>query len=174
MAHAVYLFRILQIEREVSTAEGHAVHVNVDLWDVSGSSKYSHCWSAIQKDAVGVLFVYCPNSPSQISQVQQWYELFALSMRIQRKQFMTIGFFDKTDEASEYAANHRKESGDTFKVQSQLPSGLPPVTCVVAADNLPALRPAFDDFVAALRPFATDLQQPSDVNSHPSTAHNIS
>ena len=48
----------------------------MELWDVSGSNQYEGCWSAIQRDAHGVIFVFNPESAAQAKHLDSFHQAF--------------------------------------------------------------------------------------------------
>merc|ERR1719183_2717886 len=62
--------RILEFEGEVRCV---SQQVTIELWDVSGDfiqPKYTKCWQAIQKDAVGCVLVYNPERANHEQDVE--------------------------------------------------------------------------------------------------------
>merc|ERR1712182_87190 len=79
--------RILEFEGEVRCI---SQHVTIELWDVSGDAKYSKCWPAIKKDAVGCVLVYNPDRPNHEAEIEQWFQWFPKSMNMTPNQVMVI------------------------------------------------------------------------------------
>jgi GTPase SAR1 family protein len=52
------------------------VRATVEIWDVGGSSKYQSCWTAIKKDADGVIFVMNPEIEGQERELELWFKNF--------------------------------------------------------------------------------------------------
>eukprot|EP01013_Petalomonas_cantuscygni_P024274 TRINITY_DN45872_c0_g1_i1.p2 TRINITY_DN45872_c0_g1~~TRINITY_DN45872_c0_g1_i1.p2 ORF type:complete len:224 (+),score=39.72 TRINITY_DN45872_c0_g1_i1:182-853(+) len=48
----------------------------VELWDISGNTRYRACWPAIQKDVDGLLFVLNPDIRTHDKEVEVWYKTF--------------------------------------------------------------------------------------------------
>ena len=46
--------------------------VQVELWDCSGDRKYENCWTAILRDAQGVVLVYDPTIKEQEKDIELW------------------------------------------------------------------------------------------------------
>lgn len=61
---------------------GGSSKASVELWDVSGHSRYQSCWPAIMKDANGILFVFNPDVKNQEKELEAWHKGFTPSTRI--------------------------------------------------------------------------------------------
>eukprot|EP00276_Gloeochaete_wittrockiana_P004889 CAMPEP_0184644640 /NCGR_PEP_ID=MMETSP0308-20130426/1336_1 /TAXON_ID=38269 /ORGANISM="Gloeochaete witrockiana, Strain SAG 46.84" /LENGTH=193 /DNA_ID=CAMNT_0027073295 /DNA_START=65 /DNA_END=646 /DNA_ORIENTATION=+ len=70
--------RVLEFEREIpSTKDKRGVlKVNVELWDCAGDRKYESCWSAMARDANGLVFVFNPDMKGHEKEVELWYKWF--------------------------------------------------------------------------------------------------
>lgn len=70
--------RILEFERDAphnpkKPGQGKAL---VQLWDVSGNSKYDRCWPAIIKEANGIMFCYNAENPKHDQEMEGWLNYF--------------------------------------------------------------------------------------------------
>ncbi len=50
--------------------------VNIELWDMSGDSKYEGCWKAAMADADGTVLIYNVDAPSQEREIADWHDIF--------------------------------------------------------------------------------------------------
>eukprot|EP00761_Pharyngomonas_kirbyi_P014920 gb/GECH01014951.1/.p1 GENE.gb/GECH01014951.1/~~gb/GECH01014951.1/.p1 ORF type:complete len:203 (+),score=51.56 gb/GECH01014951.1/:1-609(+) len=70
--------RIQEVERngikEDEASEEEDVYVQ--LWDTSGNRSFQSCWTAIEKDIDGIIFVYNPYE-NQEKELEFWYRAFA-------------------------------------------------------------------------------------------------
>eukprot|EP01012_Entosiphon_sulcatum_P034163 TRINITY_DN43285_c0_g1_i1.p1 TRINITY_DN43285_c0_g1~~TRINITY_DN43285_c0_g1_i1.p1 ORF type:complete len:206 (-),score=44.15 TRINITY_DN43285_c0_g1_i1:50-667(-) len=55
---------------------------NVELWDVSGSPRYTSCWPAIMKDVGGIIFVFNPEMKNQERDLENWHQHFAIANKV--------------------------------------------------------------------------------------------
>ena len=74
--------RILEFEMPSLNVAGTNVKAEVELWDMSGSNQFEGCWSAIQRDAHGVIFVFNPDSAAQAKQLDAFHQAFAQGRNI--------------------------------------------------------------------------------------------
>ena len=71
---------------------GGSSKASVELWDVSGHSRYQSCWPAIMKDANGVLFVFNPEVKNQDKELDNWHKSFALPTKVKSEPTLGYGF----------------------------------------------------------------------------------
>eukprot|EP00439_Symbiodinium_sp_Y106_P066061 s1972_g10.t1 len=93
--------RILECETEVRTATG-SLRLTVEIWDVSGDTKFQKCWPAIKKDAVGAILVYNPEKPNHEQEVEQWFNWFPrtwqpLTMNMSASQVLVMQSLRRSD-----------------------------------------------------------------------------
>merc|ERR1719443_2677278 len=84
--------RILEFEGEVRCVSRH---VTIELWDVSGDTKYSKCWPAVRKDSVGCVLVYSPEKPNHEAEVEQWFQWFPKAMGMSPNHVMVVQALSK-------------------------------------------------------------------------------
>eukprot|EP01136_Pigoraptor_vietnamica_P010270 Opistho-1_new@3312 len=69
--------RILEFDRELPSAgRQRSVTAQVELWDVSGDSRFEACYPAILKDAIAVVLVFDPEDKSQTAAIENWHSRF--------------------------------------------------------------------------------------------------
>jgi Rab-like protein 5 len=135
--------RVVELDQALSAAQarrwGGKRELAVELWDVSGNTKYESCWPALQKGALGVVLVYNAENDSQAHEVATWFEWFVEKAGLRPEQCLVL-------------ANDRNSgSGD--------PRAKPPPAldecemCYTDADDLDKIRTAFQDFCGALGSF---------------------
>ena len=74
--------RILEFEMPSLNVASQNVKAEVEMWDVSGSNQFEGCWSAIQRDAHGVIFVFNPDSAAQAKQLDAFHQAFVQGRNI--------------------------------------------------------------------------------------------
>mmetsp|Transcript_86803 Transcript_86803/g.201993 ORF Transcript_86803/g.201993 Transcript_86803/m.201993 type:complete len:193 (-) Transcript_86803:63-641(-) len=136
--------RILECEAEVRSA---SQRITVDLWDVSGDTKYQKCWPAIKKDSVGVVLVYNPEKQNQETEIEQWFQQFPKTMNMSAAQVMVVQSLR----------------------QSNMPRRMPLPAKLAAAgvgqpvalsvDDLPSVRKYFSQFLETVRQTVLDKQR---------------
>merc|ERR1719335_1779580 len=104
--------------------------------------KYSSCWPAVQKDAVGVVLVYNPDVPQQSAEVEAWYQNFSRAMDMPPKQCMVI-----------QTLREGKKAPLPNTLQALAPAvGIP-------NDDLVSVRSEFDRFIARVTQSVADVQR---------------
>merc|ERR1712146_104423 len=136
--------RILEFEGEVKCM---SQHVTIELWDVSGDTKYSKCWPAIKKDAVGCVLVYSPEKPNHEAEVEQWFQWFPKSMGMLPSQVMVIQALSRADGPRKIALPNKLAFAG---VQSPV---------VVTIDDLVVARKDFDRFLERVLQSVLDKQR---------------
>ncbi|CAH8540470.1 unnamed protein product [Schistosoma margrebowiei] len=81
--------RILEYEQKVKI-KGKISKVEVELWDASGDKKYETCWPAIFKGSNGIVFVYNPDNPNHVNDLQNWYRAVPPSLGLSEQQMCII------------------------------------------------------------------------------------
>ncbi|KRW99354.1 P-loop containing nucleoside triphosphate hydrolase [Pseudocohnilembus persalinus] len=127
--------RILEFEKEgpSNPRKPGQTSVLVELWDVSGDSKYSRCWPAIQKGAQGIILVFNPDNPKHQNEIESWVESFPKKIGIPANQCTCF-------------AHH--PSGRPIKGKTGPPKGAPtlnPSDTSIESGN-DTIHPAFDKF----------------------------
>eukprot|EP00041_Stephanoeca_diplocostata_P004094 m.40815 g.40815 ORF g.40815 m.40815 type:complete len:189 (+) comp14860_c0_seq1:159-725(+) len=69
--------RIMEVQRDSLHRESTSYNTVFELWDVSGSDEFDHCWTAASREATGVVFVFNPDEEGQEKSLLKWYQLFA-------------------------------------------------------------------------------------------------
>lgn len=64
---------------------GRGTRVNVELWDIGGSSKFQGCWAACYKNADGIIYVMNPEVRNQEKELEMWQKAFAVPAKIPDK-----------------------------------------------------------------------------------------
>lgn len=54
----------------------------VELWDVSGDTRFASCWPAIAQDCDGVLMVFNPDEKGQEKDIEMWFKTFVLNKNL--------------------------------------------------------------------------------------------
>jgi len=138
--------RILEFEGEVVRRFNR--QATIELWDVSGDQKYSKCWPAIKKDAVGAVLVYNPEKQEQEQDVEQWFQWFPKSMGLSANQVMVI-------QAVSGAGASRR-----FPLPNRIAfANVGPPTMVTVDDLSTMVRPAFDKFLERVLQTVTERQR---------------
>lgn len=136
--------RILEFEGEVKCV---SQQVTIELWDVSGDSKYSQCWPAIRKDAVGCVIVYNPEKQKDEQEVEQWFQWFPRSMGFGPSQVLVV------------QALFRADGPRKLPLPGKLQSAGIAHPLVVTADDLVACRKEFDKFLEKVLQGVLDKQR---------------
>eukprot|EP00930_Biecheleria_cincta_P104582 TRINITY_DN96954_c0_g1_i1.p1 TRINITY_DN96954_c0_g1~~TRINITY_DN96954_c0_g1_i1.p1 ORF type:complete len:194 (-),score=37.90 TRINITY_DN96954_c0_g1_i1:84-665(-) len=137
--------RILECETEVRSASSG--RMTVELWDVSGDTKFQKCWPAIKKDAVGCILVYNPEKQNHEEEVEKWFQWFPRTMNFSANQVLVIQSLRRSD----------------VPRRTPLPAKLAhagvaqPVT--VSADDMVAARKHFGTFLETVRQSVLDKQR---------------
>jgi Rab-like protein 5 len=137
--------RILECETEVRSASSG--RMTVELWDVSGDTKFQKCWPAIKKDAVGCILVYNPEKQNHEEEVEKWFQWFPRSMNFSANQVLVIQSLRRSD----------------VPRRTPLPAKLAhagvaqPAT--VSADDLVSARKHFGTFLETVRQSVLDKQR---------------
>lgn len=75
--------RILEFEREApKTSKRGGDKILIELWDVSGDTKYERTWSGIQRGADGVILVFNAENSKHESEVESWVKAFPSKMGV--------------------------------------------------------------------------------------------
>jgi len=136
--------RILEFEGEVRCV---SQHVTIELWDVSGDTKYQKCWPAIKKDAVGCVLVYNPERTNHEQEIEQWYQWFPKSMNMSPNQVMVIQTLSRADGPRKIPLTNKIAFAGIG----------PPV--VVTVDDLIVARKDFDRFLEKVLQSVMDKQR---------------
>lgn len=136
--------RILEFEGEVRCV---SQHVTIELWDVSGDTKYQKCWPAIKKDAVGCVLVYNPEKPNHEAEIEQWFQWFPKAMNMTPNQVMVIQTLMRPDAPRKIPMPNKIAFAGVG----------PPV--VVTADVLTDARKDFDKFLEKVLQSVMDKQR---------------
>jgi len=81
--------RILEVERDPpKTGRRGEGKVQVELWDSSGDHRYEKCWTAIKKDALGVVLVFGSDDPP--TTMESWAANFPVRMGISQSQCLVL------------------------------------------------------------------------------------
>ena len=67
--------RILEFER-IAKAGKTSINMQVELWDCSGDRRYENCWTAILREAHGVVMVFDPTIKEQEKDIEKWYKTY--------------------------------------------------------------------------------------------------
>merc|ERR1719486_743294 len=139
--------RILEFEGEVRCV---SQQVTIELWDVSGDfiqPKYTKCWPAIQKDAVGCVLVYNPERPNHEQEIEKWFQMFPKSMNMSPNQVMVIQTLSRADAPRKIPLPNKISFAGVG----------PPV--VVTVDDLVVARKDFDKFLEKVLQSVLDKQR---------------
>jgi len=136
--------RILEFEGEVKCM---SQHVTIELWDVSGDAKYSKCWPAIKKDAVGCVLVYNPEKAGHEQEVEQWFQWFPKAMNMSHSQVMAVQAIPRSD-------GPRK-----IPLPNKIAFASVGPAVVVTVDDLVCIRGAFDKFLEKVVQSVLDKQR---------------
>lgn len=133
--------RILEFEGDVQSV---GQHVTIELWDVSGDTKYAKCWPAIKQDAVGCVLVYNPERQGDVEEVEKWFQWFPKTMNLSNTQILVIQSLNKPD--------------STWK--HPLPAKLQQLNSVaVGVDDLVYVRTSFDKYLDQILQSVMDKQR---------------
>jgi intraflagellar transport protein 22 len=82
--HPTVGVRILEFEKEAPRNQKRPGQekILVELWDVSGDTKYDRCWPAIMKGAHGVVLVYNAENPKHENEMDAWVNAFPKKMSL--------------------------------------------------------------------------------------------
>merc|ERR1719326_364827 len=140
--------RILEFEGEVVRRFNR--QATIELWDVSGDQKYSKCWPAIKKDAVGCVLVYNPERQEQEQDVEQCFQWFPKSMGLTANQVMVI----------QAVSGGAQQQGRRFPLPNRIAfANVGPPTMVTVDDLTTAARPAFDKFLERVLQTVSERQR---------------
>ena len=79
------------------------VKAEVELWDVSGSNQYESCWSAIQRDAHGVIFVFNPESAAQAKNLDSFHQSFVQGRNVPDTACVVFAHFLSSSQVNSYS-----------------------------------------------------------------------
>ncbi|EGR32505.1 rab-like protein 5, putative, partial [Ichthyophthirius multifiliis] len=107
---------------------------SVQLWDVSGDSKYDQTWPAIQKNCQGCILVFNAENPKHEQEIEAWVNAFPKKCGIQPS--MLIAF------------SHFLSGKPVPKTKQRQIKGLPTVSCYNTSieEGAETIHPAFDKF----------------------------
>mmetsp|Transcript_2229 Transcript_2229/g.4092 ORF Transcript_2229/g.4092 Transcript_2229/m.4092 type:complete len:193 (-) Transcript_2229:137-715(-) len=136
--------RILECESEVRSG---SARVTVELWDVSGDTKYQKCWPAIKKDAVGAILVYNPEKQNHEQEIEQWFQWFPRTMNMSPNQVMVIQSLRRADVPRR------------MPLPAKLAAAGVAQPAAVPADDLVSARKFFSSFLETVRQSVMDKQR---------------
>ncbi|XP_046841474.1 intraflagellar transport protein 22 homolog isoform X1 [Xenia sp. Carnegie-2017] len=143
--------RILEFECSGISLGKKDATCEVELWDCSGDPKFENCWPAIQKDAIGILFVYNPDQMGHGKQLETLYVHFVQEQGLKDTQCMVF-------------AHHKPGAND--KTRSHIPSYLSNIPCVQT--NLESdsdfVKEKFNDLLAILMRNWTDKRDQEELS----------
>eukprot|EP00442_Polarella_glacialis_P039901 CAMPEP_0115084214 /NCGR_PEP_ID=MMETSP0227-20121206/21097_1 /TAXON_ID=89957 /ORGANISM="Polarella glacialis, Strain CCMP 1383" /LENGTH=193 /DNA_ID=CAMNT_0002472919 /DNA_START=68 /DNA_END=649 /DNA_ORIENTATION=+ len=137
--------RILECETEV---RGSSQRVTVELWDVSGDTKFQKSWPAIKKDAVGAILVYNPEKQNHEQELEQWFQWFPRTMNMSPNQVLVIQSLRRSD------LQQRR-----FPLPSKLTAAGVNQLVTVSAEDIVGARKHFGTFLETVRQSVLDKQR---------------
>ena len=81
--------RILEFE-QIAKAGKTSINIQVELWDCSGDRRYENCWTAILRDAHGVVMVYDPTIKEQEKDIEMWHKSFVIPLGLPDTQILLL------------------------------------------------------------------------------------
>jgi Rab-like protein 5 len=81
--------RILECEKAVQAGK-KSLKLQVELWDCSGDRQYENCWTAILRDAQGVILCYDPTIKEQEKDIELWHKTFVAPLHLGEGQIMVF------------------------------------------------------------------------------------
>eukprot|EP00931_Biecheleriopsis_adriatica_P005958 TRINITY_DN107423_c0_g1_i1.p1 TRINITY_DN107423_c0_g1~~TRINITY_DN107423_c0_g1_i1.p1 ORF type:complete len:214 (-),score=52.10 TRINITY_DN107423_c0_g1_i1:93-671(-) len=136
--------RILECESEVRASSSR---ITVELWDVSGDTKYQKCWPAIKKDAVGAILVYNPEKQNHEQEIEQWFQWFPRSMNFSPNQVLVIQSLRRSDVPRRMPLPAKLAAAGIAQPAS------------VPADDIVSARKFFSSFLETVRQSVMDKQR---------------
>lgn len=79
---------------------GRGTRAVVELWDVSGATRFQNCWPAIKQDAHGILFVFNPEIAGQERELEFWYKSFGVDPDIPMAHCLIFAHHSSAGEAT--------------------------------------------------------------------------
>mmetsp|Transcript_43059 Transcript_43059/g.49480 ORF Transcript_43059/g.49480 Transcript_43059/m.49480 type:complete len:192 (-) Transcript_43059:1090-1665(-) len=146
--------RILEFEKEIPKMQKRHSEgtITVELWDLSGDSKYESCWPAVQDEADGIVFIFDPTNPDQEGEMDSWVTAFPRQMDMHPS--MCIGL-----------ANHFDGQGASLSKKSNPPKGLTHLTIYdCSVENNTAAKVGFDRLFETLVSKALEKQDSEEMN----------
>ena len=95
------------------------VKAEVELWDVSGSNQYESCWSAIQRDAHGVIFVFNPESAAQAKNLDSFHQSFVQGRNVPDTACVVFAHFLSSSQVNSYFVDVKFQFNKEFFVPCQ-------------------------------------------------------
>mmetsp|Transcript_102787 Transcript_102787/g.299798 ORF Transcript_102787/g.299798 Transcript_102787/m.299798 type:complete len:192 (-) Transcript_102787:56-631(-) len=135
--------RILECEAEVRSAQ----RITVDLWDVSGDTKFQKCWPACKKDTVGVVLVYNPEKQNHEQEIEQWFHWFPRSMNMSAAQVFVV------------QSLRQSNMPRRMPLPAKLAAAGVSQPAAISADDLPSVRKHFSQYLETLRQSVMDKQR---------------
>lgn len=87
--------RILEHEASIRSMSSR---LTVELWDLSGDTKYQQGWPAIKKDACGCILVYNPEKLAQEQEIERWLQWFPRALTMTPRQVMVVQAMRRSDQ----------------------------------------------------------------------------
>ncbi|XP_011645203.1 LOW QUALITY PROTEIN: intraflagellar transport protein 22 homolog [Pogonomyrmex barbatus] len=91
--------RILEFEINDMEVNNERISKDIELWDCSGNHKFKNCWSAVRKDAHGVILVYSAKIQDSSKKLKEFYDYFVSGAKLGPNNCV-IFFFDPDNSAS--------------------------------------------------------------------------
>jgi hypothetical protein len=120
---------------------------NVELWDVSGNTRFETCWEAIRDGTDGILFVFNPEGKGSEKDLDPWFKNFAVPLGLKLEQQCMI-------------LAHRTTSGPK-QSKIRIPKSLSRIPLAQTSLDFEAdiLREDFDKLLAACYAIKRDKQE---------------
>jgi hypothetical protein len=143
-------------------ASGPAVDVavSVELWDVSGSSEHESCWPAVCASLDGLILVFDPQQPQQLSDLKAFADVFLSKAALKQGQVQAWALTNSGAEgaAQQPAAAVPKQLKVQVKAEAAAAEAaggaaagdrtviIPVISVSLAADEQPAQSPTRQQF----------------------------
>ena len=102
--------RILEFE-QIAKAGKTSINIQVELWDCSGDRRYENCWTAILRDAHGVVMVYDPTIKEQEKDIEMWHKSFVIPLGLPDTQILLLAHQARAVGGRGYQAVPRQANG---------------------------------------------------------------
>jgi len=105
------------------------------IWDVSGDDSYAECWTAVGRNADGVIMVFNPDEEGQEQELIPWFERFVDGQGLTKDQTLIL-------------ANQTTQMKGRAR-EPDLPSSLRSIELVATntQERTDVLQSAFDEFL---------------------------
>ena len=150
--HSTRGVRILEFEvPNVPIGGGRMSNCEVELWDVSGDTRFENCWPAIARDVHGVMFVFNPGQPHCEKHLQNWYNYFVGQNNLKDSQCVSFA--------------HHKDPNEN-RDDPRLPKELSKIPCIHTNldEESEELRSEFQNFLSSILAGIVEKREQEELN----------